>query len=348
MKPIQLFLTLATVLAPAALHAAAPTFAQGDILMGFHATSGDGVADTYVVNLGSAASYRDATSNITPTLGNIGADLAAIYGANWRTRTDLFWGIAGCSSNAIPVNGDVAKVIYASRMEVTPGTSEGGWSGLNSTIRGEVATDMQQMTSTTSGFRSYQASSNSAFAVSQGTSDASSWAAFMAPGPQTAGLLDFDAFSDIEALPNQSLSLFRIAASTAGSYEGHFTISAAGVVTFVPAAATGTTYAQWAATNVNNQGDTLDFDGDGVPNGIEFFMGQSGSGFTANPQIALDHTITWNRATDRTVSSVFVQVSTDLVTWTNAPSGAVYNANSVVYTVPTGLTKHFIRLLVTP
>jgi hypothetical protein len=48
------------------------------------------------------------------------------------------------------------------------------------------------------------------------------------------------------------------------------------------------------------------------------------------------------------VSSVVVQTSTDLVIWNPAVTGAVYNAGSVVYTVPSGQTQHFIRLLVTP
>jgi hypothetical protein len=348
MKPIQFSLAFALALVPAALLAAAPTFTQGDILMGFRATGGDGVADTYVVNLGSAATFRDATSTVTPTIGSIATDLAAIYGTEWRSRTDLFWGIAGSPSNAVPVNGDAARVIYASRAETSPGTPLEGWTGLNSTIRGEISSDMQTMTSITTGFRSYQATANSAFAVSQGTSDPSSWAAFMAGGSQTQGQLDFDAFSDIEALPAQSLSLFRMASSTAGSYEGHFTISNAGVVTFTPAASTGVTYTTWATTNAGGQAQDLDFDGDGVSNGIEFFMGENGSTITANPQISAAHTITWPRATDRTVSSVVVQTSTDLVIWNPATSGAVYNAGSVVYTVPSGETKHFIRLLVTP
>jgi len=351
MKPIQFTLTLAMAFVPAVLLAveSPPTYTQGDIFMGFRATGGEGLANTYLVNIGPAATYRDATTTVTPAIGNIGADLVAIYGPDWSTRTDLVWGIAGSPSNVAEINGDAAKVVYASRAELTPGTPGAAWNGFNGTQRGDISTKIQTMASITTGFRSYNKSSNSDFAVSEGVSDGSSWAAFMSGGSQTTSTLDFGAFEDIEAVPSQTLSLFRIfSATTPSTYEGHFSISATGVLTFTPAAAAGTTYATWAATNVNNETQNLDHDGDGVPNGVEFFMGENGSTFTANPKIAADQTITWPRATDRTVSSVVVQVSTDLVSWVPAPSGAVYNASSVVYTVPTGQSKYFVRLQVNP
>lgn len=348
MKPIQFSLTLAAALVPAALLAveAPPTFTQGDIFMGFRATSGNGLANTYLVNIGPAATYRDATTTVTPNIGNIGADLELIYGETWSTRTDLFWGIAGSPSNVVEINGDAAKVIYASRVEATPGTPGDGWNGINGNQRGAIATKLTTMASIATGFRSYEKSANSDFAVSEGVSDGSSWASFLSTETVTT---DFDAFADIEAVPSKTLSVFRIfSATTPSTYEGYFSISDTGVLTFTPATAGPTTYATWAATNVNNEAQNLDHDGDGVPNGVEFFMGENGSTFTVNPQISPSHTITWPRATDRAVSSVVVQVSTDLVSWAPAPSGAVYNADSVVYTVPTGQSKYFVRLQVTP
>ncbi len=43
-------------------------------------------------------------------------------------------------------------------------------------------------------------------------------------------------------------------------------------------------YTSWAATNAGGQAANLDFDGDGIDNGAEFFMGTAGNAFTANPQ----------------------------------------------------------------
>jgi hypothetical protein len=45
-----------------------------------------------------------------------------------------------------------------------------------------------------------------------------------------------------------------------------------------------TGYATWASTNAGNQGAELDFDNDGVSNGVEYFMSAS-AGFTANPTL---------------------------------------------------------------
>ena len=104
------------------------------------------------------------------------------------------------------------------------------------------------------------------------------------------------------------------------------------------------TYATWAAANAGGQASNLDFDGDGVQNGVEYFMGATGSSFTANPAI-VSGKVTWPK--DPAFSGNYtVQTSPDLVTWTNVSSTVV--GNTVEYTVPTGQGKLFVRLDVTP
>lgn len=105
-------------------------------------------------------------------------------------------------------------------------------------------------------------------------------------------------------------------------------------------AATG--YSAWAVLNAGNQLPHLDFDKDGVSNGIEFFMGQTGSTFTANPAVAAGQ-VTWPKSPSF-VGSYAVKISTDLVTWTTATTGVVDNGTSVQYTIPTGDSKRFVRL----
>ncbi|MEO5913772.1 MAG: autotransporter-associated beta strand repeat-containing protein [Luteolibacter sp.] len=103
-------------------------------------------------------------------------------------------------------------------------------------------------------------------------------------------------------------------------------------------------YTGWAATNANGQASNLDFDNDGTSNGIEYFMGATGSSFTANPGI-VGSKVTWPK--DPAYSGAYtVQTSPDLVTWTNVASTVV--GNTVEYTVPTGQGKIFVRLDVTP
>ncbi|WP_035608611.1 autotransporter-associated beta strand repeat-containing protein [Haloferula sp. BvORR071] len=103
-------------------------------------------------------------------------------------------------------------------------------------------------------------------------------------------------------------------------------------------------YATWAATNAGGQASHLDFDKDGVQNGVEYFMGATGSTFTANPGI-VNGKVTWPK--DPAFSGTYtVQTSPDLVTWTDVSSTVV--GNTVEYTVPTGQRKQFVRLKVTP
>lgn len=113
----------------------------------------------------------------------------------------------------------------------------------------------------------------------------------------------------------------------------------------------GNTYAIWAATNAGNQSAGLDFDNDGTANGIEFFMGQTGSGFTPRPS-PVNGTIVWPRDLAATVASFKVQISDNLGAWTDVvPPDAnlnLSNPSEVRYTLPTGAPRKFSRLVVTP
>ena len=110
--------------------------------------------------------------------------------------------------------------------------------------------------------------------------------------------------------------------------------------------ATSGGYATWAATNAGGQAANLDFDGDGVLNGVEFFMGATGSTFTANPGV-VDGKVTWPKSADF-LGTYAVETSPDLATWTAQTVGVVDNGTSVEYTLPTGEAKIFVRLKVTP
>ena len=117
-------------------------------------------------------------------------------------------------------------------------------------------------------------------------------------------------------------------------------------------------YTSWANAN-GATGQTLDqdHDNDGVKNGVEYFMGQTGSTFTANPG-PVSGAVTWPMGATYTGTygtDYEVQTSTDLVTWTQVPVGTGDNTvtvnpgpsptRSVVYDMPTG-GKRFVRLVV--
>ncbi len=105
-------------------------------------------------------------------------------------------------------------------------------------------------------------------------------------------------------------------------------------------------YASWAATNAGGQTAELDFDNDGVANGIEFFMGETGSTFTANPAV-VGGKVTWPKSAAY-IGTWAVETSPDLAVWTAATEGVVDNGTSVEYTLPTGEVRLFLRLAVTP
>ena len=123
-------------------------------------------------------------------------------------------------------------------------------------------------------------------------------------------------------------------------------------IALVPSAATS--YSGWAAANANNEAANLDSDNDGVDNGVEYFMGQTGPTFTASPSSFTGNTATWtnggNIPAGQYGTQFVIQTSPDLVNWTPilADNPNLNNqAGSVSFTL-TGSGKQFVRLVVTP
>ena len=116
-------------------------------------------------------------------------------------------------------------------------------------------------------------------------------------------------------------------------------------------------YAGWATDNAGGQAANLDWDNDGVTNGVEFFM-NAAPGFTANPSF-VGNTVSWTNGGNISASTYgtqfIVQTSSDLVTWEDVAEGDL-NTNtsgpggSLSYSVDpaNGPAKQFVRLKVTP
>jgi Bacterial Ig-like domain (group 3) len=114
-------------------------------------------------------------------------------------------------------------------------------------------------------------------------------------------------------------------------------------------AAPANTFTSWAATNAPGQTPDQDYDNDGVDNGVEYFMGQTGSSFTAMPSLDGSNTIAWTM--DANYQGTYeVQTSPDLVNWTNVDPKPAPSGGTLSYTLPPGALggKSFVRLLVTP
>jgi hypothetical protein len=109
-------------------------------------------------------------------------------------------------------------------------------------------------------------------------------------------------------------------------------------------------YAAWAAANAPGQTMAMDHDEDGVPNGIEYFMGESGSGFTAMPAPDASRTVSWTKDAAYTGaygSDYLVETSTNLINWEPVPVGEVTIGDTVDHTIPAGDPARFARLKVT-
>ena len=109
-------------------------------------------------------------------------------------------------------------------------------------------------------------------------------------------------------------------------------------------------YAAWAAAHAGGQAANLDYDHDGVSNGVEFFMGNTGSGFTATPAVVAGR-VSWPKSATYTGTygtDYVVQTSPDLNVWTDvaASDPNLSDGNPLRYALPTANAKRFVRLKV--
>lgn len=113
-------------------------------------------------------------------------------------------------------------------------------------------------------------------------------------------------------------------------------------------------YATWADANLGGQSDDQDYNGDGVQNGIAYFMNDTG--IISLPGI-VGGSITWtnggNIDADQYGTEFVVQTSTNLTVWSDVPVGELTTntdgpGGELEYTLPTGMDEFFVRLKVTP
>ena len=106
-------------------------------------------------------------------------------------------------------------------------------------------------------------------------------------------------------------------------------------------------YADWSTVNGGGLSADKYANGNGVPNGVAYFMGQIGSSFTANPPLN-DGVVTWPRSPWTTGVSFKVLSSVNLTTWDDVTLSADTSDPAFVkYTLPSGVPQRFVRLAVT-
>lgn len=288
--------------------------------------SGGGVIDTNGFNASASYGITGAGNGLTKT----GAGILTLTGTNSYTgATNVNGGTlagTGASGSAFTV---------ASGATLSPGTTIGTMSTAGTTF-----------------------SNGSTFKVEINSTSVTA-DKLVSTGPVTIGTTAV-AFSDLGSGPITAGTKLTLIDYTGSSLTGTFTGYAEGATvtigtkTFtisyadsskVTLTATASGYSSWASTNAGGQTADLDYDNDGVSNGVEYFMGQTGSSFTANPAI-VSGSVSWPK--DPTaVATYVVQTSTDLGTWTTATSGVTDTGSMVTYTLPTGDPARFARLKVT-
>ncbi len=103
------------------------------------------------------------------------------------------------------------------------------------------------------------------------------------------------------------------------------------------------TYATWAAANAGGEPASGDFDKDGVKNGVEYFVGATGSGFTPGAKLA-GGVFTIPHSAAATGVTYRVLTSTNLATWMDVTASTTDTGGTLSYTLPTGQPKLFVRL----
>ena len=251
-----------------------PAPQPGELFAGFRATDGQGAAVSYLVKLGPDTLFRAASAGSTfevTGLGNVGADVSALFGADWSTRSDLQWGIFG-------VRASVSSTVYGSRGR-SGGQPAVSWPDLNSTSRNGVAGAITSVLEEVGGYKGAEATANSPVGTVQAnTGEASSYARQVG----TAGTTDFSSLSrwtSIEAgfgsgPTAAALDVFRVG-SSGTSRLGTFAINAAGTITFATPAAAA-------------HGDS---DGDGFTDADEGIAGTDPADGSSFPQARVQFTV---------------------------------------------------------
>jgi len=322
---------------------------------------------------------------------NIATDLASVFGQTWFDDGTVHMMVVSAipgSANP-PTNGDPTKTIYYSIARTSLNTADKGadpntvFPTLGSTVRTQCAASLTTFfTGTNGGITDGATSGANTSGVRLTTSSPNNLSTLIPPAKQTYFTVGADPTATLgngttgsgvlqgTAGVVAAVDVCRILNTTptgttltSGSSTGNAVIGTPqfiGSITLdhsgnlkVQAAGVASGYTSWATSNAGSQTPSMDFNNDGVQNGIAYFMNATGR--STNPGLNASNKVTWpnggNIASSAYGTQFVVQTSTDLATWTAVSSSDPNLSNltgSVSYTLPTGSPKKFCRLVVTP
>ena len=233
---------------------AAIIYNDGDLILGFRATGGQGASTNYLVDLGSASPLVTSTSPIVFSLGNIGTDLSTIFGANWFSRADVLWSVSGVQK--ISGNGFASNTMFATRSDSVDGplgtNTTAPWNRPSTFAAGAPATKIQSLglkygqgtTGGVAGFDQMESTNAPGMGLIQPTSQGNSYDEYQPGGSQTTGVSAYGYFADLNGIEGNFasngsgfsvLDLYTVAPGSGGaSFRDSVTISNGGTLTFTP------------------------------------------------------------------------------------------------------------------
>ncbi|HSI16017.1 MAG TPA: PEP-CTERM sorting domain-containing protein [Chthoniobacter sp.] len=212
---------------------AAMSYTQGDILIGFRATSGTGSTLNYVIDVGQ--SIFSAAPGATVDLGNFGADLSGSslgFGSTWFTRNNVKWGVFGSTAS-----GDIASTLYAGVQELPVGTQATGYPTDTSANQNTTLSAINQAAAR---YATAGTAANAANATFQNTSDSNHYSQFLSGG-NWFGPFASSSFESTLNGTTKAIDLFRetpdnvTPGTLTGTYVGRFVIDSTGELTFTKA-----------------------------------------------------------------------------------------------------------------
>ena len=318
------------------------------------------------VRLGGSAAFSDAGTG-TLTLATAGSGELIINGGTVTTTASLLEGTGGTGTATVTLNGgtlnmggnNIGAAVDTVVLAAQSGTLQNvgtlnGTGGLTKTTAGTLVV---------SGTIAYAGNTT----VSEGTLRQSS--ANTANDASTVSIAATGATLDLTYAGTDTVNKLFIGGveQPAGIYGPTginipqiINSSGTGTLTVLTGSVAG--YSSWASVNGATADRSADQDSDGVPNGVEFFIGGptgNTTGFTPLPGVVNTAGVlstTWTKAATYTGAygtDYIVETSTTLTgVWTPATLGAtpgqvVITGNNVKYTFPSSGAVNFARLKVT-
>lgn len=344
---------------------------NGDLILGFQATGGTGAKTNVFLNLGDPTTFRDGTNSTS--FGNISGVLSDAFGSNWYEREEVRFGaianlsdkipqIPGAFNPALPVKGDPARTIYASRATTTAGHSH-PFTGFDYQV---LATPAKLISSMESIFPSLGTPGAGGTIVLREATHIEEWKnswtihnpepysySFLLPTiEQTFGRGGEAVQIDIQRLISTTTGANPTATVGTGQYIATISISSSGAVTASRAGGSTENFESWALSNNVTGGLLGDSDKDGILNIIEYALDLNLQGSDGTPGTFADNTWTFRKRPAAVTNgdiTYAIEVSDDLgITspWTTVT--ATRNTDEeIAFTLPAGRARTFARLKVT-